>query len=89
MEALIEALPNLGVGVASIGAVMYVTFNFLKSSKEERKEHRQEREDARKEHRQEREEYIKDMREVRTSLIDQLSKNTVTMERVISHIDRK
>lgn len=89
MDALIEALPNLGVGVASIGAVMYVTFNFLKASKEERYEHRKEREDDRKENRREREEYIKDMKEVRGSLIDQLAKNTVAMERVISHIDRK
>lgn len=78
MEALIESLPNLGVGVASIGAVMYITFNFLKAMKEERNDHRKERE-----------EYIKDMREVRSSLIDQLAKNTVAMERVISHIDRK
>jgi hypothetical protein len=75
-------LPNLGVGVASIGGLVYVIMLFLRELKEMRDEHRKSMD--------ERESAFRDLeREVRTEILSQLSKNTAAMERVISHIDRR
>lgn len=82
-----ETLPNLGVGVASIGAVGFITVNFLKSMKEERREYKaaiDEREQA----------FRLLEKEVRTSISEQLynathqlTENSKTMERVIDHLE--
>lgn len=76
-SAIVNALPQLSVGVASVVALAYVTKHFL--------EHLAERENAMR---------IVE-KEVRTSLMEQLSKNTMAMsdmtrthERVIAALDR-
>ena len=84
---LAETLPNLGVGVASIGAVGFITINFLKSMKEERREYRSSLD--------ERELAFRTLeKEVRTSISQQLynathqlTENSKTMERVIDHLE--
>lgn len=80
-NTLLSVLPNLGVGVVAIGALIYVVNQFLNQLREIRVEHKaamQERESA----------FRVLEKEVRTEILTQLSRNTAAMERVINHMDK-
>lgn len=88
MEALFEILPNLSIGVISIGALVYVTNQFLVHLDERATQH---------EHSMtEREMALRAVeKEVRTNVLNQLSANTMAMndttkslERVVNYLDR-
>lgn len=80
--SILSVLPNLGVGVASIAGLVYVVMQFLAQLKDMRKDHY--------EVMREREASFRDLeREVRTQIVEQLTKNSQVMERVMNHLDRK
>lgn len=73
--SIITALPNLGVGVASIMALVYISMNCKKSQTEFLKEMKEENNSFR------------DLeKEVRHSIMSQLQKNTDAFEKVMLHI---
>lgn len=86
--SLISVLPNLSIGVISIGALVYIAREFLR--------HLDTRAVMHEASMREREEQIRSVeKEVRTTVLDQLSKNTVVMndtvkshERLMAIIDR-
>lgn len=78
--ALVEMLPNLGVGVASVVAIYFVVSMFLKALKDMRDSHEKaisERETA----------FRALEKEIRSQLTTQLTQNTQVMERVMLHLD--
>lgn len=76
MDSLITALPNLGVGVAAIGAVVMITQSCKKSQTEFLKEMKEENIAFRELE-----------KEVRHSIMNQLQKNTDAFEKVLTHIN--
>lgn len=79
--SLISVLPELGVGVAAIGALGYITHRFLQHLDERTKRHESamlERENALREVE----------REVRTTLSDALQRNTAIVERNVEVLGR-
>lgn len=77
---LIDILPNLGVGVASIGALVYIVVQFLNQLKSMRDSHELAMD--------KRESCFRALeREVRTEILSQLGKNTIVMERVMNKLD--
>jgi len=89
MDALLSVLPNLSVGVVSIGALVYIVIEFLKRMDERTTKH----ETAMKE----REEALRTVeREIRAQLATQLSlstaaltENAKVMERAIKQLDNR
>lgn len=82
MESIVSILPNLSTDVISVLSLVYVVLQFLKQLKDMRREHETIM--------NERESSFRNLeKEVRTQILDQLSKNTSAMERVISHLDRR
>jgi len=99
MEAsLLTILPNLSIGVVSIGALVYIAREFLKHLSETREMHAAAMKESSTHHStsiQEREERIRQVEhEVRTTVLDQLQQNSVVMadtvkshERLITKLD--
>lgn len=96
---LLTILPNLSIGVAAIGGLVYVTYLFIKhlneqsARQEEKEEIRAERHETAM---KEREGALREVeKEVRTNILSQLSKNTEimndtskVMERAIMILDK-
>lgn len=86
--SLLTILPNLSIGVISIGALVYISKEFLR--------HLDTRATMHEQSMSERENQIRQVeREVRTTVLDQLSQNTIVMndtlrshERLMSLLDR-
>lgn len=81
-QSLLSILPNLGIGVVSILALVYVTKEFIKQLKEERVMARDELKEAAIAHRGLE-------KEVRESIMGQLSENTLAMKEFLRHYDKK
>ena len=87
--SLLTVLPNLSIGVVSVGALVYVAMEFLK--------HLDKRSIAHEQSMSERETQIRLVeREVRTKVLDQLQQNSMVMadtvkshERLMMHLDKK
>ena len=88
MDALLSILPNLSIGVVSIGALVYITLAFIKVLEVRAEKHEkamQAREDALRQVE----------KDIRTELIgvlgrsnDTIAQNTKVMERVMNHLDK-
>jgi|GEM_PF-2774556 len=86
--SLLSVLPNLSIGVVSVGALVYVALDFRKAMDKRAERHEasmKEREDALRQVE----------REVRTELVGSLQKSTSVisenskiMERVVNHLDK-
>ena len=96
---ILTILPNLSIGVAAIGGLVYVPLNFIRHLNEQstRQELREaERADRHGDAMKEREFALREVeREVRTNILSQLSKNTEimndtskVMERAIMILDK-
>lgn len=89
METLLNILPNLSIGVVSIGGLVYVVLQFLKALDQ--------RADKHETAMGEREQAMRNLEaDVRRNLTDQLSKNTIALtevskilSRVVNHLDQK
>jgi hypothetical protein len=87
-ETFLGILPNLSIGVVSIGALVFITLRFLDKLDERARAH----EDAM----DKRETALRDVeKSIRTELIDHLKESSVViannakvMERVINHLDQ-
>lgn len=104
MEAsLISSLSELSVPAISVIAIAYMliktnesresnTKNFLEAMESKRKDDHQLLESVHQQHEssmKEREMAFRQLeREVRTNILEQLSKNSLIMERVINHLDK-
>lgn len=88
MEAIISILPNLSIGVISIGALVYVTVQFINKLDE--------RAQAHEEAMDKRETALREVeKEIRLELVQHLKESSVViannaavMERVINHLDK-
>lgn len=90
--SLLQILPNLGVGVVSVLSLGYVALKHSEDSNTRNEQflnHLDERARRHEEAMKEREQAFRQIeKEVRTQVLDQLSKNTATMERVMLHLDK-
>lgn len=88
MEAIISILPNLSIGVISIGALVYVTVQFIQKLDERARAH--------EEAMDKREAALREVeKEIRLELVQHLKESSVViannaavMERVINHLDK-
>jgi hypothetical protein len=79
--SLLTVLPNLSIGVVSIGALVYVSREFLRHLDSRAVMHEQAM--------AERESQIREVeREIRTTVLDQLSQNTIVMNDTVKSHER-
>ena len=73
-SAILNALPNISVGVASVAALAYVTRLFILRLQEQSETHAQSM--------KEREDYLREVeREVRNTIMEQLHRSTTALEK--------
>lgn len=94
MEAeLLQIIPNLSIGVIAVLAFAYTTIKNNESRERNTQNFITTLDTMRLQHEKamtERELAFRSLeREVRTQILEQLSKNTTTMERVMIHLDKK
>lgn len=96
MDALLSVLPNLSIGVISVGATVYITVTFLKVLEERARAHEismQEREEAlRKVEREIRGELMGILARSNDAIAasnNAIAQNTKVMERVVNYIDTR
>jgi hypothetical protein len=80
-QSLLTILPNLSIGVISIGALVYIAREFLRHLDSRAVMHEQSM--------AERENQIREVeREIRTTVLDQLSQNTIVMNDTVKSHER-